>query len=166
MLGVGLLFVGAVLFINGLTYLGRAPLKGAAIMNLFVGILTLFIALHAAITRSEGDDSFFFAAKVLLFSFTYLWVAANGLFGVEDGTALGWYCLFVAALAAPTAALTFLDGDVRFGLLWLSWGVLWFLYWLVLVLRHNIRELVGYVTVALALLTCILPGYLILAGAW
>ena len=37
MSSVGLLFVGAVLFMNGLLFLGKADAKGVAVFNLFVG---------------------------------------------------------------------------------------------------------------------------------
>ncbi len=37
MSNVGLLFVGAVLFMNGLLLLGRVDPKSAAVFNLFVG---------------------------------------------------------------------------------------------------------------------------------
>ena len=36
---VGLMFVGAVLFVNGLLFLGRVDAKSAATFNLFVGAL-------------------------------------------------------------------------------------------------------------------------------
>lgn len=36
---VGLLFVGAVLFINGMLLLGKVDAKAAAVFNLFVGAL-------------------------------------------------------------------------------------------------------------------------------
>jgi hypothetical protein len=43
MSAVGLMFVGAVLFVNGLLFLGRIDGKGAATFNLFVGALQVAI---------------------------------------------------------------------------------------------------------------------------
>ncbi len=36
---VGLLYVGAVLFVNGLMLLGTVPVRSASVLNLFVGAL-------------------------------------------------------------------------------------------------------------------------------
>ncbi|BDG59891.1 AmiS/UreI family transporter [Caldinitratiruptor microaerophilus] len=166
MLGLGLLYVGAVLFLNALSLLGRVSARGASVMNFFTGVLTFIIAMYTALARPAGDASYFAAAQTLLFSFTYLWVAINGYFEVEDGSALGWYCLFVAAVTVPTAALTFAAGDLRFGLIWLAWGFLWFLFWLLLALKRNLARFTAYVTLAEAVLTCMVPGFLILTGRW
>ncbi|HXG31442.1 MAG TPA: AmiS/UreI family transporter [Thermodesulfobacteriota bacterium] len=165
MLGIGLLYVGAVLYINALVFLGKVSGRAAAIMNTFTGLLTLFIALYTAFTSPLGNASYFAAAQVLLFSFTYLWVAINNFFQVEDGSGLGWYSLFVAIIAVPTALLTFHD-DFRFGFIWLAWAFLWFLFWVWLSLKRNIGKIVGYVTMIEAVLTCVLPGYLILINKW
>ena len=42
------------------------------------------------------------AGFILLFAFTYLWVAANNFLNA-GGRAFGWYCLFVAITAIPAA---------------------------------------------------------------
>jgi hypothetical protein len=42
---------------------------------------------------------------ILLFAFTYLWVAANGFLSA-GGRAFGRYCLFVAITAIPAAIST------------------------------------------------------------
>ena len=59
-----------------------------------------------------------------------------------DGTGLGWFCLFVVFAAcfysywnfARTGALAGSDAAVGdlLGVLWATWAVLWFLFWLVL----------------------------------
>lgn len=49
MLGIGLLYVGAVLYINALVFLGKVSGRAVAIMNTFTGLLTLFIALYTAL---------------------------------------------------------------------------------------------------------------------
>jgi hypothetical protein len=86
MLGLILLYVGAVLFINALTALGHIEPKEAAIMNLLTGGLSLFVSLHQV---ASGDPALVRAAAFgLLFSFTYLWVAYVHLSGL-DGRGLG-----------------------------------------------------------------------------
>ena len=97
MLGLILLYVGAVLFINALTALGHIAPKEAAIMNLLTGGLSLFVSLHQVVS---GDLALVRAAAFgLLFSFTYLWVAYVHLNGL-DGRGLGWFSLFVAITAS------------------------------------------------------------------
>ena len=162
MSNVGLLFVGAVLVVNGLALLGRVDARSGAILNFLVGALTLAIALHAGFT---GDT--FTAAKLLLFAFTYLWVAYNAWARVDDGRAFGWYCLFVAVVALPIAAITFDDGDGWFGLFWTSWGLLWLLYFFILALgASRLTRFAGVVTLAIAVGTCVLPGFLLVSGKW
>lgn len=166
MLGLGLLYVGGVLFLNGLSLLDLVKPRNVANMNLFTGVLTFIIAMYTALTKALGDVSYFAAAQVLLFSFTYLWIALNAYFNVEDGAGLGWYCLFVALLTVPTAIVTFQSGDARFGVIWLAWGFLWFLFWVILSLKRDIKKFVGYITLLEALATCAVPGYLILIQRW
>jgi acid-activated urea channel len=146
--------------------LGRVSSRGAAPMNLFTGGLTLIMNLYTILlTQPEEPSSYFTAATGLLFSFTYLYVGINNAFDL-DGKGLGWYCLFVAITAVPTSALTFGSGDVRFGVIWLLWAILWFLFFLLLALEKPIAKFTAYVTVTLAIVTCWVPGYLILIGQW
>lgn len=125
-LGLILLYVGAVLFINGLSMLGKIAPKEAAVMNLFTGGLSLFVGLQQA--ASAGPESMRAAAFGLMFSFTYLWVAYVHLTG-QDGRGLGWFSLFVAATAALVAvdqfgaANSFADGWLA--ACWAAWTLLW-----------------------------------------
>ncbi|MGH9022565.1 MAG: AmiS/UreI family transporter [Acidimicrobiia bacterium] len=162
MTDVALLFVGAVLLVNGLGLLGKLDSRSGAILNLLVGSLTLTVALHAGFT---GDP--FTAAKILLFSFTYLWVAYNSFARVEDARAFGWYCLFVAALGFPISGLTLADGDSWFGFFWFTWAALFFLYFLILARGlASLTRLAGVSTIVIAIATCMLPGFLLVSGNW
>jgi hypothetical protein len=164
---VGLLYVGAVLFVNGLWLLGKAETRETALLNLFTGTLTFLISVYIAFTRPFGDAaSFLTAGQVLLFSFTYLWVGLNNLFNLGDGRALGWYCLFVAITTVPMSLITFQSGDGRFGVIWLIWGALWFVFFLTLALRRNLGSFTGYATAIVGIATCWIPGFLLLAGRW
>src|SRR5581483_3287045 len=136
MAGPVLLFVGAVLFLNGLWILGKIQDREIAIINIFTGLLGVVAAI---ISFARGDPaSLEFGAYVLLFAFTYLWVAYNR-FSNADGSGLGWFCFFVALTAVPVG-LTVLAGaggkvwTTWLGLNWLAWAALWFLYFLLLAL--------------------------------
>lgn len=165
MLGLVLLYVGAVLFVNGIWLLGRIENREIAILNVFTGIVGLMVAFFAV---AQGDlTSIQLAAYVLLFAFTYLWVAYNQYIGA-DGSGLGWYCLFVAVTAVPVAFITLSEADSVFliwlGLSWVAWAVLWFLYFLLLALKRPIQKLTAYVTTAEGVLTAWIPGFLALNG--
>ncbi len=166
-LGLVLLYVGAVLFINGLSMLGKIAPKEAAVMNLFTGGLSLFVSLHQI---ASGDDALVHTAAFgLLFAFTYLWVAYVHLSG-SDGRGLGWFSLFVAA----TAAWVTLDASSKApqGLAqiwivgcWAAWTLLWACYFVIGALqRVSWTRPVAWLTLAQAVLTAWLPGYLMLSG--
>lgn len=167
MLGIVLLYVGAVLFVNGFSLLGLADAKGAAVMNFLTGSLALLINLIIIAVNAvgKGDPALYYAAGTgLLFAFTYLYVGAVNMFGL-DGRGLGWYCLFVALTAVPSALLAF-GSDSRFGFIWFGWAFLWFVYFLLLALKLNIAKFAGYATLLIAVVTAWIPGYLILAERW
>lgn len=166
MLGITLLYVGAVLLVNAMMLLGKVDGKGAAPMNFFTGGITLVMNIYIILKAPLGDPlSYYTAATGLLFSFTYLYVGINNALDLSS-KGLGWYCLFVAITAIPTAVLTFQNGDLRFGAIWLMWSFLWFLYFLVLSLEKQIVKLTAYVTFVEAIITCWIPGYLLLIGRW
>ena len=74
---VGLLFVGAVLFINGAMLLGWVEPKSAAPINFFVGGLQIITPTYLIFTANGDADVILSAAGLYLFSFTYLYVAAD-----------------------------------------------------------------------------------------
>ena len=102
LLGLALLFVGAVLFLNGLWLTGRIGDREIAVINIFVGGLTLVVALYSAFGPGADAGSIKGAALTLLFTFTYLWVAYNR-FNDVDGRGLGWFSLFVSITVIPVA---------------------------------------------------------------
>ena len=77
LLGLVLLYVGAVLSLNGLWLMGRIADNEIAVINVFVGGLTLLVALFLALGPGADLGSVKAAGLTLLFSFTYLWVAIN-----------------------------------------------------------------------------------------
>lgn len=167
MSSVGLLYVGAVLFINGLMLLDLIPGKAAAAMNLFVGgMQVIFPTL--IILQSGGDQATILGASGLyLFGFTYLYVAWNQLTGAT-GEGLGWFSIFVAACAIVYGILQFtMFNDPVFGVIWFSWAVLWFLFFLVLALgKDALTRRTGWFTLLLGIFTGAVPAMLLLTGTY
>jgi hypothetical protein len=163
---VGLLYVGAVLFINGLMLLDRVDGKSAAIFNLFVGFLQVFTPLYIIMTADGNTQVILGAAGIFLFGFTYLYVGFTNWFGLET-TGLGWYCLWVAILALGFSYINFVQyADIKFGIIWLLWAYLWFLFYLLLARNLDIAHYVGKVTFVQAWITATIPAFLTLAGQW
>jgi len=193
LLGVVLLYVGAVLVVNGIWLFGQARAAalapgGAAdsaaaahpsllgdrevtVLNLFTG----FVGVVAAVTLMiQGNDKGDLASIrgggfILLFAFTYLWVALNTFLGA-DGRAFGWYCLFVAVTAVGAAIYTFKDaaGDdanIWLGIDWVAWAVLWTMFFVLLALQRPIARATGLVAILEGIATAWVFGFLLLEGA-
>lgn len=167
LLGLALLYVGAVLFLNGLWLLGRIDDREIVVINVVSGFVTLCVALSSAFGAGADAASIRGAALTLLFTTTYLWVAYNRFSGT-DGRGLGWFSLFVTITVVPVAigALRAAQSgtDIWLGLNWVAWAVLWFMFFLLLALKWPILRATGIVTVVVGVLTGWLPGILLLDG--
>jgi hypothetical protein len=164
---VGLLYVGAVLFINGVMLLGRINPRAAGVFNLFVGGMQVVFPTIIIATAS-GDEAVILAASgIYLFGFTYLYVGI-GLLADLDTTGVGWFSLFVAVAAVGYSIANFrILGDPPFGVIWLYWAFLWLLFFLLLGLKMDgLRVYTGWVTAIQGFVTGAIPAYLILAGVW
>src|SRR6266851_1189305 len=163
---VGLMFVGAVLFVNGLLFLGRIDAKSAAPFNLFVGALQVAIPFYLIATAPTPSD-ILLDAGIFLFGFTYLYVGICNLAGFP-ALGLGWYSAWVAIMAAAFGITNIVKfHDPTIGLLWLQWSVLWALFWLVLALgMTRLTAMAGWLTLILSFTTCTIPGFLLLLGEW
>jgi hypothetical protein len=167
MASVGLLYVGAVLIVNGLMLLGRVDARAAAPLNLFVGALQVLTPTYLIFTSGGDPDTILGASGIYLFGFTYLYVGLN-LLGGLDGTGLGWFSAFVAGCAVVFAGLNFgrLD-DPAFGVIWLYWATLWALFFLVLGLkREELTRFTGAIAIVAGVLTCAVPAFMLLTGVW
>lgn len=164
---VGLLYVGAVLFINGLMLLGKIPGKSAAVMNFFVGAMQVVFPT-IILTQANGDPAVILGASGLyLFGFTYLYVGLNQIFGLP-GEGLGWFSLFVAFVAVVFGVLQFTQvGDPLFGVIWFIWAILWTLFFLLLALgKDSLNDFTGWFTVIVAHVTGTIPALLLLTGKY
>src|SRR3954447_14600695 len=191
LLGVMLLYVGVVLIVNGLWLVGAssaaepaaAGARGAAggpiilqdregtIINVFTGFVGIVCAGTLLIQGNQDGDlaSIRGGGFILLFAFTYLWVALNTFLGV-NGRAFGWYCLFVAITAVAACIYTFKDaaGDdanIWLGIDWALWSVLWFMFFLLLALQRPIARATGIVAIAEGIGTAWIFGFLLLQGS-
>jgi hypothetical protein len=193
LLGVMLLYVGAVLLVNGIWLIGQAraaalapagdtsPAESAhptllenrevTVLNLFTGFVGIVCAGTLLIQGNQDGDlaSIRGGGFILLFAFTYLWVALNTFLGV-DGRAFGWYCLFVAITAVAACIYTFKDaaGDdanIWLGIDWALWSVLWFMFFLLLALQRPIARVTGIVAIVEGIGTAWIFGFLLLQGS-
>ncbi len=127
MLGVCLLFVGIVLINNGACTLMKVPPKAAAVMNIFVGGLSLFINFLNLI-----QGNYYAAGTGLLFCFTYLFVAVNNIFGF-DWKPFAVFSTFVAINAVVFGIVEGVTGSAALGItpdrrsaaIWWAWAVIW-----------------------------------------
>lgn len=200
LLGVMLLYVGAVLCVNGIWLAGqaraaeraRAPAGAAGegelavesveahptfiqgrevtVLNIFTGFVGIATATTLIVQGNTKADlaSVRGGGFILLFAFTYLWVAANGFLNA-GGRGFGWYCLFVAITAVAAGIYTFRDAagktaDIWLGIDWMAWAVLWFLFWVLLTLERPIGRLAGYLAILEGIGTSWVFGFLLLQG--
>ncbi len=167
MASVGLLYVGAVLFLNGMMLLGYVESRSAAPLNIFVGLLQVVTPTFIIFTAAGDPALILNASGLYLFGFTYLYVAFNQLMGL-DGSGLGYFSLFVAVCAVVYSALNFFSvGDPAFGVIWLWWAFLWGLFFAVLGLgKDGLTKYTGAVCALQGWVTGFLPAFLLLTGAW
>jgi len=212
LLAVVLLYVGAVLGVNGIWLIGQAraaavepaparaggaaepipagaaavggvdpaPAKRSpillegrevAVINIFTGFVGVVVASIYLIQAAVQNDlaSARGGGFILLFAFTYLWVAFNQVIS-GSGRAFGWYCLFVAITAVPAGIYTLQTAGgnpaaVWLGLNWFAWAILWALFFVLLALERPIALFVGWLTVIEGIVTSWALAFLVLIGA-
>jgi hypothetical protein len=164
---VGLLYVGAVLFVNGLMLIGAVEARSAAPINLFVGALQVVTPTYLIFTAAGDPQAILSASGLYLFGFTYLYVGINLLAGL-DTTGVGWFSLFVAVMALGYSYANFMILDDRpFGVIWLYWAYLWALFFVLLGLKHeHLMRYTGWVTIIQSWVTAAIPAFLLLTNLW
>ena len=168
MLGVCLLFVGIVLISNGACALWKVDGRSVAVLDLFVGGLSVFIN---AVNLVQGN--YYAAGTGLLFGFTYLFVALNGIFGL-DSRPFGLFSGFVAVNALVFGAVEGIFGSAALGLspdwrwaaIWWLWAVLWGLGFVTDVLKKDLGRAVPCLQIFEGVVTAWIPGLLLLLGKW
>lgn len=165
MAAIGLIYCGAVLFVNGAMLVGRVDPRSAAILNLFVGTLQVVTPTVLILQAGADTASLLAASGIYLFGFTFLYVGVVNLTGLPaDG--VGWYSGFVAAAAVVYAGVNFTSGnDPVFGVIWLAWAALWLEFFLLMALGHAwLGRPTGWSLLLLGQVTTTVPAFFLLTG--
>ena len=165
--GFSLLYVGAVLFINGFWLINKVDKQEIIFIDTFVGIISFLIASYLIFNANATLQTIEAGTFTFLFSCTYLWVAFNQHKNT-DGKGLGWFCLFVAITAIPITLFAFSRAETLwemwFAACWGLWAVLWFIYFLNLVFSKIKKETIGLITIFTGIVSAWVPGYLLVSG--
>ena len=168
MLGVCLLFVGIVLISNGACSLMGTDKKSAAVINFFVGGLSVFINCLSLV-----QGNYYAAGTGLLFGFTYLFVAINSVCGFE-GMSFAVFSTFVAINAVVFGIVEGITGsaalgispDWRWAVIWWLWAVLWGSAFVTDIMKRDTGRFVPYLQIFEGISTAWIPGVMMLLGIW
>lgn len=168
MLGVCLLYVGIVLINNGVGSLKKCDPKAIAVMNYITGGLSIIINILNLI---QGD--YYSAATGLLFGFTYLFVAINSTFGLND-TLFSYFSTFVAVNALIFGTFSGFTGipslgispDWRWGVIWYLWAILWGTSLVEGICKKSLGKFTPCLQIFEGIVTAWIPGVLLLTGLW
>ena len=144
--------------------------REVAVLNIFTGFVGVVAAVTYLVQGNRVGDLASVRASgfILLFAFTYLWVAANQFLNA-GGRAFGWYCLFVAITAIPAGIYTLQAAKgntavIWLGIDWFAWAVLWAMFWALLSLELPIARITGWVTILVGIGTAWAFAIAILEG--
>ena len=136
--------------------------REVAILNIFTGFIGLVIAItfivDGGLARipAAGLPSIRAGGAILLFAFTYLWVAYNQ-YANAGGRALGWYSLFVAITAIVFGVYTVQNtpgsntADLWLAGNWFAWAILWAMFFALLTLELPIARLTGWAAIVIGI---------------
>jgi len=162
---IGLLFVGIVLLVNGLNALGVVPAKSTAVLNLFVGTMQVVLPTIVLIQNSSDPAVINATWPTYLFGITYLYYGINILFSVEP-EGFGWFSAFVAAIAGYHAVLA-LSTDPIFAVIWLTWAIMWTLFFLILGLgKTELTRFAGWFLIIFGIPTCTISALFLFQDVW
>jgi hypothetical protein len=151
----------------------RSPLliqgREVAVLNIFTGFVGVVIAVILLVQGSGDLASVRGGGFILLFAFTYLWVAFNQFLDA-GGHAFGWYCLIVAITAVPAGIYTLQNAGgnpaaVWLGINWFAWALLWGVFWALLALDRPVARLAGWLAIIEGIATAWALGFAVLIGA-
>jgi hypothetical protein len=132
--------------------------REVAILNIFTGFIGVAIAVTYIVLGGTarlpalGLLNVQTGGVILLFAFTYLWVAYNQ-YANAGGRALGWYSLFVAVTAVYAGIYVVQNtpdnntADLWLAANWFAWAVLWAMFWALLTLELPIARITGWVAI-------------------
>ena len=161
----GLLLVGVVLLVNGLVTLGVVPERSAALLNIFVGSLQIVIPTIILIQHGSDPAVVNGTWPTYLFGITYLYYGLGIYLNLEP-EGLGWFSLFVAALALYKA-FEAISTDPVFAVIWLTWATMWGLFFLLMALgKSELSRFTGWFLVWLGVPTCTVTALFLFKGSW
>lgn len=168
MLGVCLLFVGIVLINNGVCALWKIEPRAAAVMNLFVGSLSVFINFVSIV-----QGNYYAAGCGLLFGFTYLFIALDFLLAL-DTRPFAVFSTFVAVNAVIIGIIEGVTGlaalhivpDWRWAVIWWLWAILWGSAFFTDILKKDLGRFVPFLMIFEGILTAWIPGIMLLLNVW
>jgi putative amide transporter protein len=135
-----------------------------AVLNIFTGFVGVAIAVTYIVAgngpsssplpavAAAGNTSIRAGGAILLFAFTYLWVAYNQ-YANAGGRGLGWYSAFVSVTAIVFGVYTVQNtpdnntADLWLAGNWFAWAVLWGMFFALLTLDLPIARITGWVAV-------------------
>lgn len=160
-----LILSGAALLINGLGLLGRIPGRDSGYFNLLIGGTQLVLSVAIAVQANGNAAALLSVSGVFLFGLTYLYVGLDALRQLGS-VGLGWFCGLVALVGLAYVAAN-LALDPVLSVLWLSWVVLWSLFFVVLALgKSGLTVFTGWALILTSQVTTTIPALLGLAGKW
>jgi hypothetical protein len=138
--------------------------REVAILNIFTGVIGFAIALTYIVVgngfatsarpveAASSQLNILVGGTVLLFAFTYLWVAYNQ-YANAGGRGLGWYSAFVSVTAIVFGIYTVQNtpdsntADLWLAGNWFAWAILWGMFFALLSLDLPIARVTGYVAI-------------------
>ena len=164
MANAGALLSGAVLFLNALMLLGKAEAKSVALFNFFVGILQIIIPFYLIMVSDQSTWILYEYTPTFLFGLTFLYVFFTFYKGV-DGSGLGWFSAWVALIAIfYTFVSAFHFHNYVLALTWGMWAYLWYLFYVLNILKKPVANYVGKVALVQSFVTLTIPALLTLVG--
>ena len=136
--------------------------REVAILNIFTGFIGLVIAItfivDGGLARipAAGLPSIRAGGAILLFAFTYLWVAYNQ-YANAGGRGLGWYSAFVAVTAIVFGVYTVQTtpdsntADLWLAGNWFAWAILWAMFFALLTLELPIARMTGWAAILIGI---------------
>ena len=131
-----------------------------------VGALQVFTPTYLIAVAAGDVDEVFAASGIYLFGFTYLWVGINAVKEYSN-RGFGWFALLVTLCAVVYAVESFVRADdLGFGVIWVLWGILWFLFFLVLGIGLDaLGPATGVYTVVIGAVTTV-AAFMVLLNSW
>lgn len=128
--------------------------REVAILNVFTGAIGVAVSITYLVLGGTarfpvlGLPAVRASGFILLFAFTYLWVAYNQ-YANAGGRALGWYSAFVAVTAIVFGVYSVQTtpdsntADLWLAGNWFAWAILWAMFFALLTLELPIARITG-----------------------